>query len=197
MAAHPYLTGIATGYSLWLVPDADAADSARVASVIGDTAAATRTPSFVPHVTLLAGVPLTAPLDAVTSACASIASCIAAMTVSLDRVEARPARFKCVFVHTSPSPSLHAAHATARQHLLPLCEAMAMPAACEYEPHVSILYASEEQVSRAERERIAADVTPHVAGVALSLSALQLWRTQGDVHEWECVASYPLTGGTH
>src|SRR5437879_1543205 len=155
---------IAVGMSLWLMPEGRAGD--RLRALIGELARRHRTPSFLPHLTLLGGIP--GPEEAALSRAAGPARGLAPIAIRLREVETSDEYFRCVFVRAEPTKALRGAHVDARA-------ALAGAAPTPFKPHLSLLYG---RLGPNERAAVLWELGGTLE-VAFEASRLHVFRTQG------------------
>jgi 2'-5' RNA ligase len=167
------------GTSLWLMPEGGVGDRLRV--LIGDLARRHRTPSFLPHLTLLAGIP--GPEEAALSRAAGLARGLSPIAIRLREVETVDEYFRCVFVRAEPTEALKGAHILARA-------AFAGVAPTPFLPHLSLLYGRLESSERAA-------VVRELGGtleVEFEASRLHVFHTEGPPRAWRRRDAFPLGG---
>jgi hypothetical protein len=172
---------MATGFSLWLMPDVATAGAA--AALVERLAPAHAGVLFEPHVTLLGDIfpPSVESLEATASA---IAAATPPIAVSFSRAATGGVYYRCVFALVGPIPPALAAANSAAQ------------AACGHDevfmPHMSLLYSD---IPQDEREAVAAAVADAVAALPpATLGRLELWDTTGRPPTWKLVRAWDLTG---
>jgi 2'-5' RNA ligase len=167
----------AVGISLWLMPEGGVGDRLRV--LIRDLARRHRTPPFLPHLTLLGGIP--GPEEAVLSRAASLARGLGPIAIRLREVDTSDEYFRSVFVRAQQIESLRGAHVGARA-------AFAGAAPAPFLPHLSLLYGRLEPTRRAAVVRELGGMLE----VAFEASRLHVFRTQGPPRAWRRWGAFPL-----
>jgi 2'-5' RNA ligase len=169
----------AVGMSLWLMPEGGVRDRLRV--LIGELARRHRTPSFLPHLTLLGGIP--GPEEAVLSRAAGLARGLGQIAIRLREVEASDEHFRCVFVQAELTDALRGAHVLARA-------AFGGAAPTPFLPHLSLLYG---RLGPKERAAVLKELGGTLE-VAFDASWLHVFRTQGPPRAWRRRGAFPLGG---
>jgi 2'-5' RNA ligase len=169
----------AVGMSLWLMPEGAVRDRLRV--LIGELARRHRTPLFLPHLTLLGGIP--GPEEAALSRAAGLGRALGPIAIRLREVETSDDYFRCVFVRAELTESLRGAHVDARA---------AFPGAAPtpFLPHLSLLYGRLESPQRAAVLR---ELGP-AQEVAFEASRLHVFRTEGPPRAWRRRGAFLLGG---
>jgi putative hydrolase of the HAD superfamily len=171
--------GTAVGMSLWLMPEGAVGN--RLLVLIRELARRHRTPSFLPHLTLLGGIP--GPEEAALSRAAGLARGLGPIAIRLREVETSDDYFRSVFVRAEPTESLRGAHVGARA-------AFAGTAQTPFRPHLSLLYGRLEPSQRAA-------VLRELGGtleVAFEASRLHAFATEGPPRAWRRRGAFPLGG---
>ncbi|MGE0452585.1 MAG: 2'-5' RNA ligase family protein [Vicinamibacteria bacterium] len=159
----------ARGVSLWLVPEAGA--GSRLAATIRELADELASPTFPPHVTLLAGLGDEA--AAVASRAASLAAGFAPLSLRLTRVSGSPRFFRCLFLEVEAHPALLELRRRASA-------AVGLPPDPAFFPHLSLAYASLGAARRRELVQRLRPLAPH----SIQLTRLEAWRTEGEAGAW-------------
>lgn len=170
----------AKGVSLWLTPEGP--ESQAVGAVVSELSCRFGTPTFAPHVTLMAGLELHP--DAVVGRCRELARGLHPFSLRFLGVQTGTDYFRSLYVLASPDlPILDA-----RKRAETLFAAHPRES---YMPHLSLLYGS----LPAETARLlAAEVVP-AAPPSLVLRTLEVVATEGPVSDWRSIARLPLGGG--
>lgn len=172
------MEGRGNGFSLWLMPEGESYES--LTALVSGLAIRLGTPVFVPHVTLLAGLP-GEEADLLPRA-EALAARLPRLRVPLREIAGRDEYFRNLYVRADPAMSLRAAHGRA-------AEAFGRRPDPDFLPHLSLVYG---RLPRDERQRIAASVRPDLP-VAFEATALHVWRTEGTVGEWVSRARFELS----
>ena len=167
-------------HALWLVPPRRGALSRKLRGLIEDLAGRFGTPVFAPHVTLLGG--LSGASTALSGGAERMARRLEPCEVRLGEIVSRDAYFRRLVSVTAPTDALLAARELA-------AAAFRLPAE-PYWPHLSLAYGDLDPVQTASL--LAAAVAAGVSGQRFAASTLELWRTEGPVGRWRCVASLRL-----
>jgi 2'-5' RNA ligase len=173
------MEGRGNGFSLWLMPEG--ASYERLTKLVSGLAVRLGTAAFVPHITLLAGLP-GEEADLVPRA-QTLAAQLPRLRVPLREVEGRDEYFRCLYVTADPATSLRAAHARA-------AEAFGRRPDPDFLPHLSLVYG---HLPAGEKARIGASVRPDLPA-AFEAAFLHVWRTEGAVGEWASRARFELRG---
>jgi hypothetical protein len=115
-----------------------------------------------------------------------LAAGVAPYDVSLGPVVARPAdpnRYRRFFSAVGPTPAVLAANAAARA-------SFAVPVDDAYEPHLSLAYTDADAAALKGLQDIAERAG--IAGLTFTVERLELWRTEGAVHDWRLADSFRL-----
>ncbi len=171
------MEGRGHGTSLWLMPDGASAE--RLSALVSSLAARLGTPAFPPHVTLIHG--LVRDEEAIVDLTGGLVEHLAGQSVSFGPVEAQPEFFRCLYLRVEPATSLRDAHALA-------AKTFGVPPDADYLPHLSLVYGS---LDAAEKDRIAAAAVAEVPPT-ITLTAIEVWRTEGPVGEWRLRRRFPL-----
>ena len=165
---------------MWLVPDRSASVYARLRRLIVELAQRFGTPPFDPHVTLLGG--LDAPLGSVRRDLARLAPSLRPCEIRLGEVVSRGEYFQRLVAVVESTPDVTAAHERAKAVF-----AGHRPA---YRPHLSLAYGSLTEAQTA----VLCDLAnaSGVMGTRFTPAGLELWRTDGPVEAWVCVAALRL-----
>jgi hypothetical protein len=167
----------ARGTSLWLAPEGE--EARPFSAVIDRLAIRLGTPSFPPHLTLLAG----ACVDE-TEAIArgrELSSRLAPLSVDLVALEGRDEPFRCLFLRAAASPALRAAHeASAR--------AFGREPDPGFLPHLSLVYGALAPPAKSALFHELATVVP----ARFKARSVRLWRTEGPVSAWRPLGAFSL-----
>jgi hypothetical protein len=169
----------AHGVSLWLVPEGPEAQA--VSALIGELSARFGTPSFPPHVTLLAGIG--ADPEAVVARARGLAGSLRDFSVRFDGLEHSAEFFRAVIVRVAPDLPILDARRRAQA---------AFPAepVGPFVPHLSLLYGS---LPVETRRHLIADVRES-APDSIVLRRLDVVLTDGTPGEWRGLERLPLSG---
>ena len=176
-----------TGLSLWMCPSGPAEATSR--RLIKETARECGTyGDFLPHVTLAAGIASENTIQKTRE----LATMIAPYEFEFDGLSGRDAFFQSLYIKLKTTPQVLLANAAARQ--------VFEEKACdpEYMPHLSIVYGDldNEEKSRIMQE-LEYKLKEETALNTFTVDNIQIWSTEGDVKDWYCVESIPLTGGKY
>jgi hypothetical protein len=169
----------AHGHSLWLVPRGAAAT--RLATIIEDLSHAYRTPSFPPHVTLLARV--TQPAHEVVLRTRSMVSAekLRRFQLRLGSLDTTRAYFRSLFIRADPSTALLTTHTRASTWF-------GVAQTEEFLPHLSLLYG--ELADKDKRSIIARLDRDYPAGYIAR--EIAIYATEGAPENWRLVESVAL-----
>lgn len=176
-----------TGLSLWMCPSGPAEAVSR--RLIKETARECGTyGDFLPHVTLAAGIASENTIQKTRE----LATMIAPYEFEFDGLSGRDAFFQALYIKLKTTPPVVLANAAARQ----VFEEKASDP--EYMPHLSIVYGDldPEQKSRIMQE-LEYRIKEETVLNTFTVDSIQIWSTEGDVEDWYCVESIPLTGGKY
>ncbi|GAA5859383.1 hypothetical protein JCM1840_004590 [Sporobolomyces johnsonii] len=199
------------GIALWLSPAPSSPASTSLTSLIASLATTHSTPPFPPHVTLLTGLPSTAPLPSILSSLSLALSTwrtSTSPTLSLSFLplgskskSAQPNYFQYLFAQIDPSPPLLALRQAVRTALLPHLD----PATDDYFPHLSLMYGVDTDERSAEAimgtlqdEGVVREAEEEgdkwvVGGVSdVEVREVQVVLCEGRPEEWKIVGSVPL-----
>jgi 2'-5' RNA ligase len=171
------VAGIASGISLWLVPEP--ASARALAEIIDRLADRLGTPRFPPHLTLQGGVRADAPT--VIGQARALAQRLQPFEVRLLTATTRAEFFRCVVLEADSSPVLLAAREAAAL-------ALGQPDS-PFEPHVSLVYGALAADARAAALR---ELPPWPARIGFE--ALEVHHTEGVVANWRRLESLSLGG---
>ena len=163
-------------HAVWLVPDE--AGRIRLASMIDRLARAHATPSFPPHVSLLAGVSLGP--DELHVRLGRLALEMRALVVTLGPTRHAAELYRAVTLEVD-GPRLAEAHARA-------AAVFGRPADPAFAAHLSLVYGD---LPEAVRESIVGEIARGLDGPC-TLDRLDLVRTEGPPPSWRCLHTIPL-----
>ncbi len=168
-----------SGYSLWLVPDVNSELYHRLTRCIAEVAARFRTPTFIPHVTLLGGLNDHGLYGKVEK----LAGSLKPYQMRLGELDSDDTYFKILFSKIEQTTAVMHARTLARQLFKVNEEA--------YAPHLSLAYGnlSSEQVD-VLKDEIAR--TYYLPGAEFLVREIHLWRTEGTVFGWYELEAFPL-----
>ncbi|BGP02051.1 hypothetical protein NBRC10513v2_005699 [Rhodotorula toruloides] len=200
--------GTFSGLALWLSPyhDDEVED---IGGLINDLANEFDAPRFGPHVTLLSGIPSSAPVSNVLD---SLSSAIASWRVThrpplrlsfreLGTKADEQNFFQYLFAKISPDEPLLALRKAARDALLP--DVAARQPQDDYFPHHSLMYGVDNEKRRAKHiiRRSEEDGTMRIieggwhalkGQEGIEVKEVQVWMCEGKPEEWKMVGSVPL-----
>lgn len=168
---------VGKGYALWLVPDEPM--FSLLAGTISQLSRQCSTPTFDPHITLLAGI--TMEEQAALAKAASLASSLKPLRLELDDVGYLDEYFRCLFIRVVPTAPIMEANRAAR-------EAFGLRKDFGYMPHLSLVYGN---LALDEKKAIADALGPQ-SGQIINVQKLRLYRVSGPVHQWKCVGEFGL-----
>lgn len=168
------------GVALWLVPDGPEAQA--ISAFVGELSARFGTPTFPPHVTLLAG--LSAAPDAAVASGRDLAAQLADLPVRFEGLEHSAEYFRALVARVAPDLPILDARRRAQ---------MAFPSepVGPFLPHLSLLYGS---LPVETRRHLAAEVRDS-APASIVLRSLDVVATEGTPAEWRRLARHPLSRG--
>jgi 2'-5' RNA ligase len=176
---------VATGYSLWLVPERSSKVRETLFEGIFSIARATRTVPFQPHLTLLGG--LEGPEREVLRGAHNLAQRAKPFEVPLGGVGANGIFFQALFLSVpKPSPELTQLHGEA-------CKVFGHKNGVAYFPHVSLAYGNLDGgvVSNLKR-RVSCGKFGSLEGTTFPVREIHVVRTEGSVEQWMLVEGFPL-----
>ncbi|MDB5237223.1 MAG: cyclic phosphodiesterase-like protein [Parcubacteria group bacterium] len=162
------------GYHLFLVPPEALAEKLRW--TINALAESYSGPKFVPHVTLLSGIPAE-PEDVVIEKATQLAKSCAPFELILGEEGMEDAYFRAFYMRIQESEALTAAHARAGALFGVQQEGI-------YVPHLSLLYGNYPE----ERKRAALAALPVPEGTSFLVDRIHVYRTEGRASEWQKVS---------
>jgi 2'-5' RNA ligase len=164
-------------YSLWLMPAGDL--YYWLADTILDLSRKYSTPTFEPHVTLLARI--SGPERKIVSKSAELAQRISPFTLRLTRVDYLDRYYQCVFVRVATRDPLVKAHRAAR-------EVFGLEKSPAFIPHLSLVYGD---LARDVKERIVAELGWRFESTFKARS-LDLVLTRGEPSAWRRLRGFGL-----
>lgn len=159
-----------------MVPNEEA--SQKFFSIINSIASTYQSPTFPPHVTLLSNI--SGDEKELCTQAQKLALKLAPQILTVSGVSTEDSFFRALYLKVQEIVPLTEMHKNASA-------TFAMPVA-EYTPHLSLLYGTYPEDTKQETVRL---VSP-LQGFEFVLSTLALYRTEGEVTEWEKIASFPL-----
>lgn len=171
---------VGKGYALWLVPDEPV--FSLLARRISQLSLQCSTPSFDPHITLLAGI--TGKEKDAAAKTASVAGSLKPMQLELDGAGYLDEYFRCLFIRVIPTTPIMEAHQAAR-------EAFGLQKQPSYMPHLSLVYGN----LRIEAKKEIAATLGALSGQILEVRKLSLYRVSGPTNQWRCVQKLSLRSG--
>jgi 2'-5' RNA ligase len=167
----------AKGASLWLMPDG--ASREELTALIGHLAERLGVAAFVPHVTLLPGLP--GPQEEVVDRARVIAAELRPLPLAFSGVDGTDTHFRCLFFRVVPTPALWDAQALAARHFGREPEEA-------FDPHLSLVYGDLDAGRKTDlRRELQREIPPPFEG-----RHLHVWRTEGPVGEWRELAVLAL-----
>lgn len=179
------------GHSLWMMPRAGTPAAAAFDKAIASQAEALSSPTFQPHVSLVAG--LMEPIEEIQPKFQELCRSLPRLRARVDDVVAGSLYFQSVYckLATGDEPDgVVAANKAAQDALAP------PPAGGErapYMPHLSLVYGDFDDETRA---RAASAVRDDLVGMEFEIDRVQLWSTQGFVADWYMVEECVLGEGS-
>lgn len=170
----------ARGIALWLVPEPAAAQP--IARLIATLAKRLGTPSFDPHITLLAG--LTRPAEEVVRRTEGVATGIdGPLLLSPRPPEGTDEPFRCLYLPVGPTFNLLALQALARA-------TFGVDPEGPFEPHLSLVYG---WLAPSERIALVGEIAAELPG-RTRFDTLDVVKTEGPVSRWSRIARFQLGG---
>ena len=163
-------------YSLWFIPD-EPQEKLRLQEAISRLATDFAGPLFVPHVTLVGGVPGDLPTMQVQAA--RLAKTLKPFNVVLGEVQWRSAFFQSFFMTVKATPKLLEARR--------LAETVFGAEPLPFSPHLSLFYGEKSIV---EKQRMRAQIT--VAPFTFEASKIYLAHNDEKALQWKILSSYDL-----
>ncbi len=175
---------IASGSSLWIMPDPLSPSYIDLAEANRMLAKRFNTSEFAPHVTLMGG--LGSPTGEMLVQLREFSRQIAPFEVMLDQLGSNQIFFQMIFSAVIPSSALTKANQTAH-------EIFKIPQAT-YFAHLSHLYGllTPEEVN--EGMDIIRKDFPRLKSIKFRASHIALWHTNGKTSEWRQFSTRPLIG---
>ncbi len=166
-----------SGYHLFLEPE----NSLRgeLQDIIITLAEEQGSPSFPPHVALLARIPAE-PVEVLSEKCRTLASQLEPFELSLGELGAEEKYFKALYVQILE-------HAVAEAHEKAYA-VFGMKDEAPYAAHLSLLYGNYEP---AAIEEIKAKLI-YPKGVNFTVRKLHLYKTEGEASVWKKIAEFPF-----
>lgn len=178
---------ITNGYSLWLIPNEQSKLYHRLVMCIKSLATVRNTAVFEPHITLLGG--LREAKEKELCRCASVFSrCIKhPVRISFGNVgRTYVDYFRAVFLEVRGSQGIRRTHELAR-------EKMKSDRGGYYRLHLSLAYGNLAPETIDGLKARVELMSPKLVGASTFATAIELWHTQGEVHEWHKVARFPIS----
>lgn len=168
----------ATRYSIWLMPEGGMIRE-RFQSIITELSGKYESPRFEPHVTLIGGV--NGDHKNVIAKTHEIARKIRPFFIGLTDVGVTDQYFKTLFVMAKETPELIRANKIAQE---------IYGTEQQYMPHLSLLYGNFDHYMK---EGIVDSLgNTNFSDVGFPVTALHLYKTEGNVWEWYEVAKFAL-----
>jgi 2'-5' RNA ligase len=174
---------LASGYSLWLVPDVNSEAYRILKRCIDDLAQVYQTPSFVPHITLLGGVQDSS--GRMQRDTKELAGRLHHCPIQLDAIGSNGIYFQILFARVKPVRAIYNRNTEAKKFF-------GIHSSVCYVPHLSLAYGnlSSEQV-RALQHRLSGQ-SYVIPGIKFLARKMELWYTQGPVQDWTKIEVFPL-----
>jgi 2'-5' RNA ligase len=171
-------------YSLWIVPGGEAGE--QLQSVVDELATAYDAPSFVPHITVVAGIEAgRADLAAEQQKIAELAKCIGRFSITLGQCGYTGEEFRCLY-RFAEAPELADIYAKARE-VYPQVAGQHFAAM----PHVSLLYGTGERFSSEAKANTVRRLD--LKNLTFEADSLDLYTTNAPIESWNRVESFPLS----
>lgn len=142
-------------------------------------------PTFIPHVTLVAG--LMDPVDQVTQRTRAVAAGITPFAARVKSVTSGSMYFQSVYARlesdTDVGAAIVAANKAAQLALTP-------GKLVDYMPHLSLVYGDFTDADKVEAIR---ELDKALSGLEFNIESVQVWSTQGEVSEWYLVDDIPFS----
>jgi len=137
-------------------------------------------PVFKPHITLLGGIP--GNISEIIARSQAMADLLAPFTLTLGKLDTRDMFFRALFMHLREKEQMKKYHAQALEIFLAEDEEI-------YMPHLSLLYGN---YPRSQKEETMTHLkTPQ--GSFFIVDILHLYRTEGEVENWQKIKDFKLT----
>mmetsp|Transcript_3833 Transcript_3833/g.5863 ORF Transcript_3833/g.5863 Transcript_3833/m.5863 type:complete len:211 (+) Transcript_3833:112-744(+) len=189
----PYKSSSFIGHSLWMCPSEGSTACTTYTNLIQEMAAECGTSSFLPHITLVAGM-MTSAQDVVERA-KLVASKVAPYQYEFENISYRDAYFQCVYAQMKCTEQVKEANATARTIFT---ERQDDP---PYMPHLSLVYGDftekqkkQEIIPKLQQKMKQITTTEKENHNLFTVEAIEVWSTQGDFKDWYLVERVPLKG---
>ncbi|MFC4407893.1 2'-5' RNA ligase family protein [Haloarchaeobius iranensis] len=167
-------------YSLWLVPDRDAAAYRQLEETIRELATGQEdAPEFEPHVTVLGGI--RGDQDLITERTEELVGNRESLELSFTAVHCSTTKHQCVFLLIQPTRELLSLHQTAAE-LFDTNPGM-------YVPHLSLIYS---EMSIADRVSMVESIDLEALPATVRTDTLAVVDTTGEVSEWRTISTAGL-----
>ena len=137
-------------------------------------------PCFMPHITLLARIPLETENHLITKT-NELANTIQSFSVTVGEVGMEDAYYRALYRHIVPEDLVQKAHTTA-------IELFGMKEARVFLPHLSLLYGN---FTEDEKQTFLSSLGT-LDDIQLEIDEVHLYQTEGGTHQWKKVFSCPL-----
>jgi hypothetical protein len=172
-------------HALWLVPDRTLPVYSQLSQCISDLAAFRSTPTFDPHVTLLGSIQCGAKEAGKRSA--ELASASKPVRIELTGIDTGETYHKALYFVAEQSEAMLEANFLASS-------AFGINKK-DYSPHLSLAYGHFPEADLAELKQIVLGDYGFLIGMGFVAHAIELWRCEGRVEEWQRVQAYSLGDG--
>ena len=168
------------GYHLFVEPEGEMADELQ--DIIIELAQTHNGPVFPPHVTILARIPEPSEESAIEHA-KDAALALSPITLTLGEVSSEDMYYRALYSRIKEQEALKVYHRLAST-------AFEMDPNPDYLPHLSLLYGnySSETIQAAKNQARLPESRTFV------IDKLHLYRTEGEVGEWQKIGEFPLFG---
>jgi 2'-5' RNA ligase len=167
----------AIGYSVWLIPSADA--YSRLLGLITQLSKDYGGPLFDPHVTLIGGV--LGSNEEIVSKTLRLASLLEPFTIELENLGYSDEFFRCVFIRVKRSEEVMGAYSRAQ-------DVFRLPRDPQWMPHLSILYGDFSSGMKAKIiQRIGSEFA-----LSFVVTTVRLMLTEGRPEDWRRVRTFSL-----
>lgn len=179
-------TGTFAGLALWLCPADRTQAATGLTSLLDELADQHSTPHFSPHVTLLSGISIDAPIQHLSEQVHSVAESTAPFRLELSGVGTHGTYFQYVFAKVEASSALLKLRQQVGQAVLPGTDGS------EYFPHLSLVYGQDSETLKARDivKEIEASKDERLQG--FEVSGVKIVRCQGRPEEWRVIENVPF-----
>jgi 2'-5' RNA ligase len=177
----------ATGYSIWMVPNAESELHTELARCIATLAEKQDTPHFTPHSTLIGG--LVGKERSVIEKTQQLSEMLEPYEITLGALGSNGIYFQIFFSKIDETPQLMRSNRLA-QDVFEFDSGI-------YFPHFSLAYGdfTPQQVQQLQDE--VGKLNLSIAGSTFMVQELELWKTEGTVEDWVKLKRFPLLNKTN